>query len=173
VSLHAKTDHHEGGTHESHPGGSGRRRRGNHRAQRGDLPRHGDARPAAQQRSGRGGQRLGDRLGIPIAPREEQPDELQDKARNRQTALGALSGFAMGLTVGTLYGLLRSRRPELPLSLVSLLAGVGAMAFSDVPLTVSGLTDPREWGASGWASDLLPHLAYGACTALVFDALAD
>jgi hypothetical protein len=28
------------------------------------------------------------------------------------------------------------------------------------------------WGAAGWASDLLPHLAYGLATATVYEALA-
>jgi hypothetical protein len=34
------------------------------------------------------------------------------------------------------------------------------------------VTDPRT-DAAGWASDLLPHLAYALATATVYDALAD
>ena len=39
--------------------------------------------------------------------------------------------------------------------------------------TALGVTDPRTWGAAGWVSDLLPHLAYGLATATVYEALAD
>jgi hypothetical protein len=46
------------------------------------------------------------------------------------------------------------------------------MAASDLPATALGLTDPRSWGAAGWVSDLLPHLAYGIATATVYEALA-
>jgi len=38
-------------------------------------------------------------------------------------------------------------------------------------MTALGLTDPREWSASDWASDVVPHLAYGAVAALVYEAL--
>ncbi len=31
------------------------------------------------------------------------------------------------------------------------------------------ITDPRNWPASSWISDLVPHLAYGLTTAAVFD----
>jgi hypothetical protein len=50
--------------------------------------------------------------------------------------------------------------------------GLAAMAASDLPATALGVTDPRTWGAAGWASDLLPHLAYGLATAAVYEALA-
>jgi hypothetical protein len=42
-----------------------------------------------------------------------------------------------------------------------------------VPMTLTGLTDPRTWGASGWLADLVPHLAYGFVAAAVYEALAD
>jgi hypothetical protein len=32
---------------------------------------------------------------------------------------------------------------------------------------------PAHQDAAGWASDLLPHLAYGLATATVYEALAD
>jgi hypothetical protein len=31
------------------------------------------------------------------------------------------------------------------------------------------LSRPREWTPSDWASDVIPHLAYGAATALALD----
>jgi hypothetical protein len=30
------------------------------------------------------------------------------------------------------------------------------------------VTDPRTWGAAGWVSDLLPHLAYGLAAATAY-----
>ena len=36
------------------------------------------------------------------------------------------------------------------------------MAATDAGNVALGLTDPREWSASDWLSDLVPHLAYGA-----------
>ncbi|CAN5713567.1 hypothetical protein BH24ACT26_BH24ACT26_18360 [soil metagenome] len=115
--------------------------------------------------------KFGESVGIRIAPREGEPKEVNEKAANRQSALGALAGFATGLTVGALYGIARSRAASMSLPAGAFAAGLGAMAFSDVPLVASGLTDPREWGAAGLASDLVPHLAYGFFTALSFDAL--
>ena len=37
-----------------------------------------------------------------------------------------------------------------------------AMAGADGPLVVLGLTEPGEWTAADWASDILPHARYGA-----------
>ncbi|MCP9968873.1 hypothetical protein LUX57_29930 [Actinomadura madurae] len=45
------------------------------------------------------------------------------------------------------------------------------MLGSSAPMTLLGLTDPREWTASDWAADVIPHLAYGAVAAGVYDAL--
>ena len=36
--------------------------------------------------------------------------------------------------------------------------------------TALGVTDPRSWGAVGWASDLFPHLAYGLAAATAYSA---
>jgi hypothetical protein len=116
---------------------------------------------------------VGDKLGVPIAAHDWQSEEVREKAANRQSALGALSGLTTGITMGALYGIVRRRAPGMRLPVAGLLAGLGAMALSDVPLTASGLTDPRKWGAVGWASDVVPHLVYGFFTALTFDALRD
>lgn len=115
--------------------------------------------------------KIGESLGVSIVPREDQTEDARQKAANRQSALGALSGFATGLTVGALYGMVRSRKGSMRLPAAALVAGLGAMAISDVPLVASGLTDPMEWGVQGLASDLVPHLFYGLSTALAFDAL--
>jgi hypothetical protein len=44
------------------------------------------------------------------------------------------------------------------------------MAASDASSALLGTTDPRTWSPADWASDLLPHLAYGAAAVAAFDA---
>jgi hypothetical protein len=95
-----------------------------------------------------------------------------DAAANRRSALGALMGIAAGLGLGIAYGLVRSRVPrDVPLPLLALGAGLGADAATIVPMAALGVSDPRTWSASSWLSDIVPHLAYGAVTALAFEAL--
>jgi hypothetical protein len=96
-----------------------------------------------------------------------------ERAGNRRSGLGALLGYGVGLGIGAAYGLLRPRLPGLPRPVAATGLGLAAMAASDVPAAALGVTDPRAWGAVGWASDLLPHLAYGLATASVYEALAD
>lgn len=93
--------------------------------------------------------------------------EAQD---NRRTALGALSGIATGVSVGCAYGVLRSVGVRPPLSVAGPLLGLAAMAGVDVPIVRLGLTDPRTWGPVDWASDVVPHLAYGLVCAATYHA---
>ncbi|NKZ04892.1 hypothetical protein [Actinomadura latina] len=93
-----------------------------------------------------------------------------EKAENRLAGLGPMLGFGTGLGAGILYGLIAgSRRIPKPAG-AALLTGL-AMAGSSAPMTALGLTDPREWSASDWVVDAVPHLAYGAVAAGVYDAL--
>lgn len=93
----------------------------------------------------------------------------QQQAENRKSGLGALQGYVVGLGIGALYGLVRpGGATSVPLAGVAL--GLAAMAASDVPATALGVTDPRQWPASSWAADIVPHLAYGLFTALAYDA---
>jgi hypothetical protein len=112
---------------------------------------------------------LAERAGVELAA----DGNVSESVGNRRSGLGALLGYGVGLGIGGAYGLLR---PRLPGSLrpTAAAAGLGlaAMAASDLPATALGVTDPRTWGAAGWASDLLPHLAYGLATATVYEALA-
>jgi hypothetical protein len=95
----------------------------------------------------------------------------KETAGNRRSGLGALLGYAAGVGAGVAYGALRSRvRVPKPVAAVGL--GAAAMAGSDVPLVALGLTDPREWGAAGWAADIVPHLVYGFFTALAYEGFA-
>lgn len=95
-----------------------------------------------------------------------------DTASNRRSGVGALLGYANGLTVGAVYGAVRpSLHGRLPLLVGALAAGAAAMALADVPLAKSGATDPKTWGTSGWLADVIPHGLFGLALALSFDAL--
>jgi len=107
--------------------------------------------------------------GITLA---EQGRESEQES-NRRQAFGALLGFVTGFGIGALYGLVRPSMRSIPVALTGTAVGLAAMAGSDVPATVLGATDPKEWAPTDWVADLVPHLAYGFSTALVFDALTD
>ncbi|MEA2508851.1 MAG: hypothetical protein QOG21_933 [Actinomycetota bacterium] len=108
---------------------------------------------------------LGRKLGLQV------PDEGDETAQNRKSAAGSLLGFATGLGMGAVYGSVRSANSHLATVAAGTIVGLGAMAATDLPLAALGLTDPRDWDARSWASDLVPHLVYGLCTALAFEAL--
>ncbi|NHC45238.1 hypothetical protein G9H72_08235 [Motilibacter sp. K478] len=94
-----------------------------------------------------------------------------EEADNRRSALGALAGIATGVGIGVAASLARSAGLRLPQPFGALLTGAAAMAASDVPLAVTGVSDPRSWSGTDWASDLVPHLAYGITTSAVLSAL--
>ncbi len=96
-----------------------------------------------------------------------------ETAQNRESGLGALLGYVNGLGVGVVYGLLRSQLDELPLPLAGIGVGLLAMAASDVPLVALKVSDPKTWGVSGWAADLIPHIIYGLVTVATFEALSN
>jgi hypothetical protein len=97
----------------------------------------------------------------------EGPDS--EEARNRRSGLGALLGIAAGLGIGALYGLVRPELEDVPLPLLGVGAGLAANIGTTGPMVVLGITDPRDWPASSWVSDLVPHLAYGFVTAAVWE----
>jgi len=39
------------------------------------------------------------------------------------------------------------------------------MAGSVAPMAATGITDPKTWDAPTWASEVVPHLAYGVVVA--------
>lgn len=88
-----------------------------------------------------------------------------DEANARRAGFGGLLGIAAGLGVGAIYGLLRPRLGGVPRALLGVGAGVIANVGTSGPMTLLGVTDPRTWTASSWASDVVPHLAYGFATA--------
>jgi hypothetical protein len=88
---------------------------------------------------------------------------------NRRTGLGALLGILTGTAVGAGYALLAGRRRP-PVWLGTVVAGGLAMLSSDTPLALLRVSDPRTWSRTDWISDAVPHLAYGAVTAVTYAA---
>jgi len=97
------------------------------------------------------------------------PGEGEER-ENRLAGLGPLAGIVVGVGVGVAYGLLDTLRLRPPRTLGTLLAGGAAMAGSALPMAVTGVTDPRSWDATSWASDVVPHIAYGAVVAWTMEA---
>ena len=121
--------------------------------------------------------RLAADAGIPLdfdvdtADGEDGGPADAERVQHRQEAVGALLGYANGLGMGLGYGLIRLVLPRPPTWIAAGLLGGAAMASSDVPAVRLGLTDPQQWGAKGWLSDVAPHLAYGLVTAMTFEAI--
>ncbi len=111
---------------------------------------------------------LAESTGINLAPNGNA-----ETAEHRKSGIGALMGYVTGLGIGAAYGVVRPRLAGASIPLAGAVLGLAAMAASDVPATVTGATDPRTWGTSGWLADLIPHLAYGVVTALAFEAFDD
>ncbi|GAA2105284.1 hypothetical protein GCM10009780_56980 [Actinomadura alba] len=122
-------------------------------------------RPASEL-PGRLVDRLAELAGVEV-PREDED------WRNRASAIGALLGYGVGLVTGAVFGAVRAGGLRLRAPVAAVAVGAAAMAMSDVPLVLSGLTDPRTWGLAGWASDIVPHLAFGVATVATFEALND
>jgi hypothetical protein len=93
-------------------------------------------------------------------------------AASRREAAGALLGYATGLGIGGLYGVLRGSRGSVSTPLAGMALGILAMMASDVPIALTGASDPRTWTPVDWASDLIPHLVYGLVTAGTYEMLA-
>lgn len=104
-------------------------------------------------------------LGIPGSRRER---------RNRLAGLGPLAGLlvgsGMGVAAAVVVARLRSVR-TLPLPARAAAVALAAMATTDSPMAVLGITDPRTWALGDWLADVVPHAAYGAVTALVLEFL--
>ncbi|WP_432533609.1 hypothetical protein [Kineococcus arenarius] len=107
---------------------------------------------------------LAQRLGRPVAGRGAERE-------HRTTALGALSGYAVGVGVGKLVGLSRGAGLRMPAGLGGVVTGALAMAATDLPAHALGVTDLRAWSTQDWVSDALPHLAYGVVTHATLRAL--
>ena len=100
-------------------------------------------------------------------------DDNPDAPANRREAVGALLGMASGVGIGIAYGVARLILPRPPAWLAGAVLGAAAMAASDYPATRLGLTEPRDWTATDWLSDVAPHMAFGLATAITFEAARD
>jgi hypothetical protein len=116
-------------------------------------------------------------------PTSSTPEQLVDKIsavtnldipgageerQNRVAGLAPLLGIGVGAGVGSVAGaihhLLLGQGRRLPFLVGAALVGASAMAASDVPLMLSGVSDPKSWTSKDWLADALPHLAYGVVT---------
>ena len=94
----------------------------------------------------------------------------EETRSNRLAGIAPLAGLATGVCVGTGYGVaagLTGTPRTLP---GGLLVGAAAMAGANGPMAVLGTSDPRAWSAADWASDVVPHVAYGLVTAFTYRA---
>ena len=105
-----------------------------------------------------------------VAISADGPDS--ERAANRRAGLGALLGIVAGVGTGAVYGVLRPY-VQAPLTLLGVACGVAANVGTTGPMVAMGVTDPRDWSASSWISDIVPHLAYGWATAAAFEQMND
>jgi hypothetical protein len=106
-------------------------------------------------------QRLAARAGISLGQGAQ--------AEHRREALGELAGYATGALIGAAYGFAYPVARLLPPTWRSAAVGLTAMAATDGVIAAVGASDPRSWSAADWASDIVPHLAYGAGTVRSFE----
>ncbi|MFP5363180.1 MAG: hypothetical protein ACLGI5_10680 [Thermoleophilia bacterium] len=102
-------------------------------------------------------EKLADIAGVELAA-----GRSDEEAENRKQGLGALIGYVTGLGIGAVYGLVRPHARAVPLPVAAVAVGLGAMAATDGATTLLGNADPTQWSAKSWATDIVPHLAYGA-----------
>jgi len=114
---------------------------------------------------------LADKAGVDLAT--GTGDDAKEEEKNRESGLGALLGYVSGLGVASLYGAVRPHLRWLPVPVAGVLLGLAAMAASDVPIGMSGVSDPSTWAPEDWAADLIPHLIYGLVTVIAYDAFAE
>jgi hypothetical protein len=100
----------------------------------------------------------------------EIPGQGEDRD-NRLAGLGPLAGIMTGTTVGVAAAFARPILARIPAPLAAAALGALAMAGSDGPLVTLGLTRPDDWATADWASDIIPHLGYGAAVYATLTAL--
>jgi hypothetical protein len=112
---------------------------------------------------------LASKVGIsPLAPSAQG-----DIADNRREAAGAMLGYMTGVGIGALYGALRGDTSGGASPLAGAAVGLSAMAASDVPIALTGVSDPATWSTTDWLSDIIPHLVYGLVTVAVYESLGE
>lgn len=107
-----------------------------------------------------------------VSPFDKPDEQLSESDKHRETAFGALLGYADGLSVGAAYGAMRPAMRNVSWFWAGVALAVLTMTLSEGSATALKQTDPRKWGLSGWIGDLVPRFVYGWVTALTFDSLA-
>jgi hypothetical protein len=107
-----------------------------------------------------------------ISPFDKPDEQLSDEEKHRESALGALIGYADGLGTGAMYGAIRPMLRGRSWFWAGIALGVATMLLSEGTATALKQTDPRKWGLGGWVADLIPRFLYGWVTALTFESLA-
>lgn len=120
----------------------------------GDMALRGRPPSTAPERSV---EQLMERLGLRVPGSEA-------RRPHRTSGLGALLGMATGAGIGAVAGAARAAGVRLPLPVGAALTTGLAMTATNGPMTALGVTDPRAWTASDWASDVVPHVGYGVVT---------
>lgn len=112
---------------------------------------------------------------------EETVDKIAEEAhlsipgddetrQNRLQGLGPLLGLAAGVGMGVVTGLVRAAGfRSKPLVGTALITG-GVLVAANGPMTVMGITDPRQWSSTAWISDVVPHVAYAVVVKATMDA---
>ncbi len=121
------------------------------------------ARPASNTPS-QAVEQLADKAGVQVPGQGDDHD-------NRLAGLGPLAGIMTGAVVGVAAAFARPVLTSIPAPLACVALGALAMAGADGPLVALGLTKPGDWAAADWASDIVPHLGYGAATYATLTAL--
>ena len=111
-------------------------------------------------------QKLADRTGVNI------PGE-GERREGRVQGLGPLMGILTGVGVGLVLGVARRLGWRAPLAVDVVAATALATVGANAPMARLGVSDPRTWSAADWATDLVPHLAYGVVTAVSLHTLDD
>ena len=93
-----------------------------------------------------------------------------EKRSNRVQGLGPITGLAAGVGIGVVVGLVRAAGYRSQPLVGTLLTTLGVLVATNGPMTVLGITDPRTWSATDWASDIVPHVAYAAVVKTTMDA---
>ncbi len=115
--------------------------------------------------------RLIDKAGIDLSAENEE--QGGPTVQNRQSGLGALQGYVVGLGIGAVYGVVRPGLGNVSKLRAGAVLCLAAMAGSDGPAAALGVIDLRQMGLDSWLSDIVPHLAYGLATAISYDFLAE
>lgn len=116
--------------------------------------------------------RLSSMVGLPVGGGGD------DAVRaHRLEGLGAVAGLATGVAVGAFFAAvdeaLDGAFSGLPGAATGLLVGGAALVGANMPMIALGVTDPRTWTRADWASDVIPHVAYGLVTAMTYAAMTD